>query len=163
MTALSLAAQTELQNRNPALCHRWEAFLELYDGTGKIKNLDAQLLEAFNVPEIPGATEDPSIKPDEDGKSPEKPELSTVNREDVAIQKWINGDGLHQTIATQLRPLIFAAVADAIDWDMLGLAKTAFVGRTGTPLPDEQHQFRPADYTDPGASPGQNKDSRQLA
>lgn len=129
--ALPLAAQTQLQNRNPQIFQRWEAFLELYDGTGEIKNLDAPLREAFEVPEIPGAAEEPAIKDDEDDKSAEKPKPSTASREDVAIEKWINGGGLEQTVATQLRPLIFAAVADAIDWDMLGLAKTTFVGKTG--------------------------------
>lgn len=129
--ALPLAAQTQLQNRNPQIFQRWEAFLEIYDGTGEIKNLDAPLREAFEVPEIPGAAEEPAIKDDEHDKAAEKPKPSTASREDVAIEKWINGGGLEQTVATQLRPLIFAAVADAIDWDMLGLAKTTFVGKTG--------------------------------
>ena len=35
--ALPLAAQRELQNRDPQSFQRWEAFLELYDGTGEIK------------------------------------------------------------------------------------------------------------------------------
>ena len=49
---------------------------------------------------------------------------------DVAIEAWINGSGLDQTVASQLRPIIFGAIADAIDWDMLGLAKASFVGKT---------------------------------
>ena len=50
--ALPLAAQTQLQSRNPQSFQRWEAFLELYDGTGEIKNLDAPLCEAFEVPKF---------------------------------------------------------------------------------------------------------------
>ncbi len=129
--ALPLAAQAQLQNRNPQIFQRWEAFLELYDGTGEIKNLDAPLREAFEVPEIPGAVEGPGIKDDQDDKPSKDSKSSTASREDLAIEEWINDGGLEQTIATQLRPLIFAAIADAIDWDMLGLAKTAFVGKTG--------------------------------
>ena len=129
--ALPLAAQTQLQSRNPQSFQRWEAFLELYDGTGEIKNLDAPLREAFEVPEIPGAAEGPTISQDEDEKPSERPKQSTASREDVAIEKWINGSGLEQTVATQLRPLIFVALTDAIDWDMVGLAKTTFVGKTG--------------------------------
>ena len=128
---LPLAAQTQLRSRNPQSCQRWEAFLELYDGTGEIKNLDAPLREAFEVPEIPGAAEGPAIRQDEDEQPSEGPKQPTASREDVAIQKWINGSDLDQTVATQLRPLIFAALTDAIDWDMVGLAKTTFVGKTG--------------------------------
>ena len=128
--ALSPTAQTELRNRNPQIFRRWEAFLELYDGTGEVKNLHAPLRNAFDVPEIPGAAEGPFIKPDEDDEIAEE-RTPPANRKDMAIQEWINGIGLDQTVANDLRPLIFAAVADAIDWDMLGLAKTAFVGRTG--------------------------------
>ncbi|MEQ1899558.1 MAG: protein DpdH [Devosia sp.] len=129
--ALPLAAQAQLQNRNPQIFQRWEAFLELYDGTGEIKNLDAPLREAFEVPEIPGAVEGPVIKDDQNEKPSKDTKSSTASREDLAIEEWIKDGGLEQTVATQLRPLVFAAIADAIDWDMLGLAKTAFVGKTG--------------------------------
>lgn len=129
--ALPLAAQTQLQNRNPQIARRWEAFLELYDGTGKITNLEAPLREAFEVPEIPGATEEKAVNDAREVKVAEIPRPTTASREDLAIEAWIHGGGLDQTVATQLRPLIFSAVADAIDWDMLGLAKQAFVGKTG--------------------------------
>ena len=130
--ALSLAAQTGLQNRNPQTAERWMAFLELYDGTGVIKNLAAPLRSAFEVPEIPGADDG---KVDAPATAPvtgpvSTPKAPTASREDLAIETWINGSGLEQTVATSLRPLIFAAVADAIDWDMLGLAKSFFVGNT---------------------------------
>ncbi len=129
--ALPLAAQTQLHNRNPQMSKRWEAFLELYDGTGKITNLEAPLREAFEVPEIPGATEGKATNDIPEAKVAEIPKPTTASREDLAIEEWIHGGGLDQTVATQLRPLIFAAIADGIDWDMLGLAKPAFVGKTG--------------------------------
>ena len=129
--ALSLAARRELQNRNPQVSGRWEAFLELYDGTGEIKNLNARLRETFNVPEIPGTDEEPFIKQDEGEEPLEKQKTPAASSEDIAIQKWINGDGLSQTVAGKLRPLIFEAVTHSIDWDMLGLAQAVFVGRTG--------------------------------
>ena len=128
---LPLAAQTQLQSRNPQIFQRWEAFLELYDGTGNIKNLEAPLRDAFGVPEIPGAAEEPTTENIGDEELPEKLEQPKVSRDDVAIQKWINGNGLEQTVANQLRPLIFAAIIEAIDWDMVGLARTTFVGRAG--------------------------------
>ena len=129
--ALSLTAQTELQNRNPQNSPRWAAFLELYDGTGQVKNLNVPLRDAFNVPEIPGAAEEQSNERNNKGENIDEPRSPPANHKDMAIQEWINGRLLDQTVAGELRPLIFSAVADGVDWDMLGLAKTAFVGRTG--------------------------------
>ncbi|MBZ9803380.1 protein DpdH [Mesorhizobium sp. ES1-6] len=128
---LPLTAQVLLQNRNPQVFQRWEAFLELYDGSGEIKNLEAPLREAFGVPEIPDAAVAPVIKQGEDDGFSERLMPAVASREDQAIEAWINGKGLDQTVASQLRPLIFTAIADAIDWDMLGLEKTSFVGTTG--------------------------------
>jgi len=127
---LPLSARADLQNRNPHAFERWEAFLELYDGTGQIRNLDSKLRGAFDVPEIPGAVDLPAPT-DSPDVGPDTPKPLTGSRDDQAIQEWINGRGLNQTVATQLRNLVFPAIADAIDWDMLGLAKSAFVGRTG--------------------------------
>jgi hypothetical protein len=101
--ALPLAAQAQLQNRNPQTFQRWEAFLELDDGTGEIKNLEARLREAFEVPEIPSAIEGGATKDKQEGKSAESPKPTAASREDVAIKEWINGNGLDQTVATQLR------------------------------------------------------------
>ena len=126
--ALPPAAQNELENRNPLHAQRWIAFLELYDGTGEIKNLDPQLREAFALPEIPGAAEN-TIEVETEKSQPRiEPKPTKTSREDLAIQAWVNGGDLDQNVATQLRPLIFAAVAEAIDWDMLGLSRTAFAG-----------------------------------
>ncbi|TIX40181.1 MAG: hypothetical protein E5V19_05305, partial [Mesorhizobium sp.] len=52
--ALPAVAQADLQSRNPQNFKRWAAFLELYDGSGTIANLDERLRAAFDVPEIPG-------------------------------------------------------------------------------------------------------------
>ena len=136
---LRTAAQTELQNRNPQTFGRWEAFLELYDGTGEIKNLEAPLREAFRGPRDFGYRRRAGQRTQQEGKGTESPKPTAASREDVAIEEWINGNGLDQTVAGQLRPLIFAAVADTIDWDMLGLAKTAFVGKTGRAFQSKQH------------------------
>lgn len=133
---LPLSTQTQLQNRNPHVFERWEAFLELYDGSGEIKNLDAALRSAFDIPEIPGASEvsTKSTTTETLEAPPEKSKSPTVSREDVAIEQWINGGGLDQRVAQQLRELIFPAIVDSIDWDMLGLARTNFIGRTGKPF-----------------------------
>lgn len=128
---LPAVAQAELRNRNPQNYQRWAAFLELYDGTGAIANLDERLRAAFDVPEIPGA--DPA-KPGStivDAPAPEAPQRNATSKEDRFIEEWIRGQGLDQSVANNLRLLVYSAVANAIDWDMIGLAKASFVGRTG--------------------------------
>lgn len=134
IAVLPSVEQRELQNRNPQNFQRWAAFLELYDGTGKILNLDARLRAAFEVPEIPGDS-DPSVAdPDDDQIKPEQKTQSHTSKEDLLIEQWISGSGLDQTVANSLRLLVYSAVSNAIDWDMIGLAKSSFVGKTGKPF-----------------------------
>jgi energy-coupling factor transporter ATP-binding protein EcfA2 len=131
ITALPAVAQAELRNRNPQNYHRWAAFLELYDGTGTIANLEERLRAAFEVPEIPGANAAEPSEPTADAPTPTISKRAGVGKDDLLIEQWIGGQGLDQNIATNLRLLVFSAVSNAIDWDMLGLAKPSFVGRTG--------------------------------
>lgn len=134
ITALPVVAQDELANRNPQNFQRWAAFLELYDGTGRIANLDERLRAAFEVPEIPGAGAAKTPDPVEDAVIVDAPAQAPVSKEDRLIAQWIGGDGLDQNVATNLRLLVFSAVSNAIDWDMVGLAKASFTGRTGKPF-----------------------------
>lgn len=131
ITVLPAVAQAELRNRNPQNYHRWAAFLELYDGTGTIANLEECLRDAFEVPEIPGADAAKPSQPTEDIPTPEAPQRNAASKEDLLIEQWIGGQGLEQSVANNLRLLVFSAVSNAIDWDMIGLAKASFVGRTG--------------------------------
>ena len=134
ITKLPPVEQRELQNRNPQNFGRWAAFLELYDGTGKIANLDAQLRAAFEVPEIPGADAVKAGVPDDEPIIQDPQQRSHASKEDLLIKQWIGGSGLDQNLVNRLRPLIFSAVSNAIDWDMIGLAKSHFAGKTGKPF-----------------------------
>lgn len=131
ITALPAVAQAELRNRNPQNYQRWASFLELYDGTGTIANLDERLRAAFEVPEIPGADAAKPNRPTADTPTLEAPQRNVASKEDLLIEQWIGGQGLDQSIANNLRLLVYSAVSNAIDWDMVGLAKASFVGRTG--------------------------------
>lgn len=131
ITVLPAVAQAELRNRNPQNYQRWAAFLELYDGTGTIANLDERLRAAFEVPEIPGAEAAQPSETTADTPTHQPPLRNAASKEDLLIEQWISGQGLDQSVANNLRLLVFSAVANAIDWDMVGLAKASFVGRTG--------------------------------
>jgi hypothetical protein len=131
ITALPAVAQAELRNRNPQNYQRWASFLELYDGTGTIANLDERLRAVFEVPEIPGADAAKPTQPTAGMQTLEAPQRNAASKEDLLIEQWIGGQGLDQSIANNLRLLVYSAVSNAIDWDMVGLAKASFVGRTG--------------------------------
>lgn len=127
---LPLAAETDLKRQNPHLAGRWMALLELYDGTGKVIPLPKPLLEALSVPPIPDAghtTPTPTVAPPTAVDAPVA--QPTVTADDLAIQAWIRGGGLDATVAQKLRELIYAAVVDAVDWDMLGLSRSYFAGQ----------------------------------
>ncbi len=135
ITSLPPVAQAELRNRNPQIFERWAAFLELYDGTGKIINLDERLRAAFEVPEIPGAdAADASTSGEEAIIDEPSTQLSPTSKEDLLIEQWLSGDGFDQTLVNKLRLLVFSAISNAIDWDMIGLAKSSFSGTTGKPF-----------------------------
>lgn len=132
---LPVAAQLQLEAKSPQYAGRWKAFLELYDGSGEIRNLDANLREALDVPEIPGASAGLQVAVEEVVEQPAEKNRPAPSREEVLLQNWSNGGDLDTTLATQLRILIFSAVSDTIDWDMLGLAKSGFANAsTGRPF-----------------------------
>lgn len=131
ITALPAVDQADLRNRNPQNYQRWAAFLELYGGTGTIANLDVRLRDAFDIPEIPGADTAKTAEIMADAPMPEADKRPAASKEDLLIERWIRGEGLDQTVANKLRLLVFSAVSNAIDWDMVGLAKASFAGKTG--------------------------------
>lgn len=134
---LSLSAQNQLRNANPQIADRWMALLELYDGSGKVVKLDRELHEAFDAPAIPGADEIakglPEVSSPHGGAAPFAAS-GQASREDIAIEQWVAGEGLDQTVAGTLRTLLFSAISEAVDWDMIGLSKAVYVGRSQRPL-----------------------------
>lgn len=127
---LDLQSTDKLQRFLPEEHGRVTAFLELYDGTGRLVNLPEPLRNAFGIPLIPDVEvgEEP-IHIEPSGGGGERPKA--VNPNTVALEKWARGDDLGQNIANELRPIIYQAIADSIDWDTLGLERTYFTAATG--------------------------------
>ena len=132
---LKLAAQDQITSRRPEDAERIMAFLELYDGTGKVENLQANLREAFGIPDIPGiGAAAATVAPVVEREAQPKPAPRSISPQDRAIETWVGNGVLDQNVANALRPAIFSAVSEAIDWDMLALEKAVFAGRTGKPF-----------------------------
>lgn len=127
---LPLSAETDLKRQNPHFAGRWMALLELYDGTGRVISFAKPLLDAFSIPAIPDAGEGSTTQTVAPPTPVDAPAAQpAVTPEDQAIQVWIRGSGLDATVAQKLRELIYSAVVEAVDWDLLGLSRTFFAGQ----------------------------------
>ena len=92
--------------------HRWLPFLEIYDGSGTIINLDPDLRNVFNIIEIPDAETDKIVE-DKDKKTDKKitttipPVETDTDSSQQEIIAWGNGDVLGQSVSGMLRKPYF--------------------------------------------------------
>jgi hypothetical protein len=133
---LDATARRELRRVTGAEEGRLGALLELWDGSGHLVNLPGALLEAFGAPLIPDAEE---ARQDNDAAAPgddehlqkkAEPIVDQRTREEKELEAWAKGGGLDKA-PDKLRPLLFEAIADSIDWDDLGLERSTFCGTEG--------------------------------
>ena len=126
---LDAAARRDLRRLAGGEEGRLGALLELWDGSGHLVNLPAPLLEAFGAPAIPDAGEAAPDTEAQDlgGVGVADPVIDQRSREEKELEAWAKGGGLDKAV-DKLRPLLFDAIADAIDWDDIGLERTRFCG-----------------------------------
>lgn len=128
---LDASARQELRRLVGGEEGRVGALLELWDGSGHLVNLQAPLREAFGAPAIPDAVAAPGDRIDDPKGVPDRPVIvppvDQRSREETELEPWAKGGTLDRA-ADKLRPLLFDAIANSIDWDDLGLEKTRFCG-----------------------------------
>lgn len=137
--ALTPAQKQNLQQRDGATYERRVALLELWNGKAEIVNLDAGIHEAFCIPLLSDAqtgTDDETGT--DDGQQSEKrdqdsgKELSMPTHVST-LRKWANSEMvLPSSVVNDLRILVYGAIESHIDWDMLGMERTAVAGATTT-------------------------------
>ncbi len=129
--SLDAAARRELRRLVGGEEGRMGALLELWDGTGHLVNLPDELLDAFGAPRIPdavAATDETEVSPTEKEQVQIKaPVVDQRSREEKELEAWAK-EGVLDKAVDKLRPLIFDAIADSIDWDGLGLERSRFCG-----------------------------------
>ncbi len=137
--SLDAAARQELRRLVGGEDGRIGALLELWDGSGHLVNLPAPLREAFGAPTIPDAEAAPGVEVGEPKVSNDRPvfvpAVDQRSREEKELEPWAKGGTLDKA-TDKLRPLLFEAIADSIDWDDIGLEKARFCGT------DEARPFR---------------------
>jgi len=123
---LSPMERRQLENREGAqTAARRIALLELYDGRGRVVNLNPGIHEAFALPALVNVEEAPAdeLQPTE---NPTKPAVTGQLPPHVAaVHRWTDKGDLLQETVNELRQLVFAALENFIDWDSLGMAKAA--------------------------------------
>ncbi|MEY9697540.1 hypothetical protein ABIE71_000283 [Bradyrhizobium diazoefficiens] len=128
MDSIKTNDRGRLKNVGSDFADRLIPFLEFYDGSGRIFDLPAGLRGAFGIPPIPEdvvESDDSIAEP-----QPDEPSSPKVDVEADAINEWARGGILDQRVAQGLREAIFNAVSEAVDWDMLGLERSTFLGQT---------------------------------
>ena len=129
--SLDASARQELRRLVGGEEGRVGALLELWDGSGHLVNLPTPLRDAFGAPTIPDAVAaseddiaDRKVAPD---RLAIVPKVDQRTREEKELEPWAKGGTLDRA-ADKLRPLLFDAIAESINWDDLGLEKTRFCG-----------------------------------
>ncbi len=115
--------RSRLETMNARNNERWLPFLEIYDGSGEIKNLNENLMLALNIPTIPIGDNPPPPPPPEPEPEPEPRPKTQVDKIIDDIEKWSRGDELAQQSAQKIRELLYDAIVDRINWDELGYIK----------------------------------------
>ncbi|GAU81823.1 protein DpdH [Bosea sp. BIWAKO-01] len=130
-SSLDLGSADKLKRQFPEAAGRLTTFLELYDGSGRLRNMPEEVRSAFSIPEISDAQV--VVSPvDAVYESPPQPvsERLIEDPQITRLKDWARGGDLDQTLAQTLRTSLFSAISEGIDWDRLGLERTRFAGNT---------------------------------
>ena len=125
---LSVLDQSAIRRQAPAAADKLITAIELYDGTGKVVNLNDGIRRAFNLPSLGDAEEPEAPKPTRTDDPP-----STGPTQDPRILElhgWAEGKQLSQPLSQELRERIFRTVVESIDWDRLGLERASYASAT---------------------------------
>jgi hypothetical protein len=125
--SLGTEARTTLRRKAGDDFPRWNALLELWDGSGKIVNMPAPVLEAFGARPLAEVADQDVSEQDEVEDTAPLPN-PTRSKEEDEIEAWARGGPLKEKLADVLRRALFPAISDSIDWDDLGLERTTFCG-----------------------------------
>lgn len=118
---------------------RFERYLSLLQlwSDGRLKNPPESLMRRFGLEPLQGLDTYASKGPEVDGPDELLPPTppTPVERDPVSVKltAWVEGGYLDQTLAQRLRQALFPLIERAIDWDGLGLLRTAFSGATSAP------------------------------
>ncbi|MEG4274023.1 MULTISPECIES: protein DpdH [unclassified Microcoleus] len=145
---LSAIVQGDIQAKDPENCNRRQILLDLWTDSNELCDLHPEVHSAFDIPalgvkvqptkkssSISGAKESRSSvsKYQVESQSHTKKNLTAagqvpdkLTRQKEILDRWNNQEFLPQDIAGELRPLIYSAIGERLEWDTEMLLKGVF-------------------------------------
>ena len=120
---LSVLDQSAVRRQAPSAADRLITAIELYDGSGKVVNLEDGIRRSFSLPRLGEASEPTAPETVRPSSAPASP---TSDPRILELHAWAEGKHLSQALSQELRERIFRAVVEAIDWDRLGLERASY-------------------------------------
>ena len=115
----------KLTKLDPLNHDRRETLLELWSTTSVLANLDEAIHKAFALPLLSDTDTVVQPSPGPIVKPPIDPEPSPKIDEHLkSIEQWGRGKDLHHSTASRLRPFIFNAIVNCIDWSFVSVARS---------------------------------------
>ncbi len=115
----------KLLNIDPINHDRRETLLELWSETTIIANLDEAVHTAFSLPLLNDTSPVIKSSPDPISLSLTHPVSETkVDDHIKSIEQWGRSKDLHHSTASRLRPFIYNAIINYIDWNFVSVAKS---------------------------------------
>jgi hypothetical protein len=130
----SSAEENRLRKLDPVNWRRRLSFLQLWADTSSVTDLDPLVHEAFALPILGVAhAAEPSdvTSPSAPARTPILPEVGSGDPRLHELDEWHRGQTKLSARTSQvLRELVFEAIKGYVDWDISGLAPSAFLGNS---------------------------------
>ncbi|MBE9119630.1 hypothetical protein IQ269_02130 [Tychonema sp. LEGE 07199] len=145
---LSALLQGDIQAKDPQNGDRRQTLLDLWGDSNDLCDLHPEVHSAFNIPALGGEVQQikkissvsrvqesrisvsnyqfDSISTTKNNQTTAAQIPDKLTRQKEFIDRWNNGEGLPQDIAGELRPLIYSAIGERIEWDTEILLKGVF-------------------------------------
>lgn len=141
----------QLQEKHGPKAERYIALLDLWSGSHDGDDLSPEIYGAFGLEPLAPSKEKPGT-PNEASKveieaKPAEPSTKTrlavrdTTPEIQQLRAWPAGGSLSQSLAQDLRELLFGVIIRSIDWDDLELEQAKFAGATGKARPFRQQSI----------------------
>ncbi len=139
---LSAMVQADIKAKDSRNCDRRQTLLDLWTESNELYDLHPEIHSAFDIPAL-GVVQQTKVsasvsRAKESRKSVNNYHVEAQSKTEKASEKltnqlqildrWNNQDILPQDIAGELRPLIYSAIGDRIEWDAEMLLKGSFAG-----------------------------------
>lgn len=119
----------KLTRIDPGNSSRRETLIELWSDSSTIINLDEKIHTAFSLPLLNNINSIDQKTIDLDNKELEQVQIITPIKPEIDnhtknIEQWGRGKELHNLTVNRLRPFIFDAIVNYIDWSFVSVSQT---------------------------------------